>query len=284
MPFGLWLLYMNTERSQSESSGEPDCTLQLRGVAKRYRSRSGYTQTALQSLSIAVSNGEFLAIVGPSGCGKTTLLRMCAGLEHPSAGEVIYRGRVGPPKPGEYGMVFQHPALLAWRTVIDNILMAGTLLGLQREDARKRARELLELVGLDQARDKFPGELSGGMQQRVAIARALLPDPPLLLMDEPFGALDALTREQLNIALQDIHGRDRKSILFVTHNIDEAIFLSDRIAVLASRPGYLIGTVEVPLARPRSLASLATPAAQACAAQIRTWLQGDVPFHQEGSK
>lgn len=248
--------------------------LELEKVTKAYKSRGGATQIVLESVDLSIRDGEFLSVVGPSGCGKTTLLRICAGLEEQSEGRVSYRGSPGAPKPGQYGIVFQHPALLAWRTVMDNVLMAGRLLGLPRARAEESAGQLLDLVGLGVAREKYPKELSGGMQQRVAIARALLPDPALLLMDEPFGALDALTREQLNLALQELHCSEKKSILFVTHNIEEAVFLSDRVAVLKA-PGRLIDMIGVPLSRPRSLETLATADAQECAQRVRRSLFGE---------
>lgn len=227
-----------------------DVALTMDGVHKTYDSATG-AHRALLPTDAVVADGEFVSLVGPSGCGKTTLLKMCAGLVPPTGGEVTYRQTGAPVTPGVFGIVFQSPGLLPWRTVIGNVLLPADVLRLDKGRARIRGHELLELVGLQGTEKKYPGELSGGMQQRAAIARALLHDPDILFMDEPFGALDAMTRESLNMELQRVHTAQRKTIVFVTHNIQEAVFLSDRILVFSGSPGQVISDVEVPLGRPR---------------------------------
>jgi NitT/TauT family transport system ATP-binding protein len=203
--------------------------------------------TAIADISFELEAGAFLSVVGPSGCGKTTLLRILAGLMAPSAGEVALDGRpiVGPSD--GIGVVFQEPVLLPWRTVFDNVVLPLEIL--RRVDAAGRARvdELLALVGLAEFRDRHIWELSGGMQQRVAIARALVTDPLLLLMDEPFGALDAMTREQMNVELLRICERTGKTTVFITHNLVEAVFLADRVLVLTPRPATVRATIDIDL-------------------------------------
>ena len=206
---------------------------------------------ALEPATFSVREGEFVALVGPSGCGKTTLLRMCAGLLGTSGGTITYRDTGRPISPGTYGIVFQQPALLEWRTVEKNLLLPAQILGLDLDAARRRIAELLERVHLTEAADRLPAQLSGGMQQRAAIARALVHDPDVLFMDEPFGALDAFTREALNDDLAQLHLEMGKTVLFVTHDIDEAVYLSDRILVMASRPGRLVDIRDIGLPRPR---------------------------------
>ena len=205
---------------------------------------------ALRDVDLAVARGEMLAIVGPSGCGKSTLLRIVAGLRPASGGRVEVDGRpVERPIPS-VGMVFQAPVLLKWRTIEDNVLLPAELSRLDPRAYRERAAALLRLVGLAEFARKLPRELSGGMQQRAALCRALLLDPPLLLMDEPFGALDAMTRDEMNLELLRVWGegsRERKTVVFVTHSIPEAVYLSDRVVVLSARPGRVTEIVPVPL-------------------------------------
>ena len=222
-----------------------------------YRTPSGPVE-ALRDISLSIVHGEFLSLVGPSGCGKSTLLRIIAGLRPATSGAVSVNGAEVASPIAEVGMVFQAPVLLKWRTIIDNVLLPAELAGLPAGGYRQRAQELLRLVGLGDFADKRPSELSGGMQQRVSICRALLLDPPLLLMDEPFGALDALTRDEMNFELLRIWGESagrgrRKTIVFVTHSIQEAIILSDRIVVLSRRPGRIVATRDIDLPRPRSI-------------------------------
>jgi NitT/TauT family transport system ATP-binding protein len=214
------------------------------------------TLEAIRDISLTIEKGEFIAIVGPSGCGKSTMLRVIAGLRRVSRGAVLFNGSpvLGPLN--SVGMVFQAPVLLPWRRIIDNVLLGAELAGLRREDYRRRAEELLELTGLRDFARRFPRELSGGMQQRVSLCRALLLDPPVLLMDEPFGALDAMTRDEMNLELLRIWGqesRSRKTIIFVTHSILEAIFLADKVVIMTPRPGRIAHIFDVRLPRPRTV-------------------------------
>ncbi|MGH8872711.1 MAG: ABC transporter ATP-binding protein [Acidimicrobiia bacterium] len=223
------------------------------GVSKTYRSRQGDVP-ALIGIDLAVREGELVVILGPSGCGKSTLLKMTAGIVRPTEGKIIVGSNVVVPKDppaGHLGMVFQTPVLLEWRTVLDNILLPIEILGGDRRAGRDRAEELLVRVGLEGFQDRHPAELSGGMQQRVAICRALVFDPPILLMDEPFGALDALTRDEMAVELLRLWEATRKTILFVTHSIEESVFLADRVVVLSARPGRIKLDVTIDLERPR---------------------------------
>jgi NitT/TauT family transport system ATP-binding protein len=233
--------------------------IRLGRVGMTYTTASG-TVEALRDIDLAVGRGELVAIVGPSGCGKSTLLRVIAGLRPPSRGGVEVDGRaVTRPLPS-VGMVFQAPVLLKWRTIEANVLLPVELSGLDPDAYRRRAAELLRLVGLAEFAQKLPRELSGGMQQRASLCRALLLDPPLLLMDEPFGALDAMTRDEMNLELLRVWGessRERKTIVFVTHSIPEAVFLADRVVVMTPRPGRVARVFDVPLPRPRTVTSRA---------------------------
>lgn len=218
---------------------------------------------ALHEISLTVGQGEFVSLVGPSGCGKSTLLRVIAGLRPRSGGSVLVDGvPVTRPIPN-VGMVFQAAVLLKWRSILDNVLLPAELAGLPKAQYHQRALDLLRLVGLEDFAEKRPSELSGGMQQRASLCRALLLDPPLLLMDEPFGALDAMTRDEMNLELLRVWGEAsgggaRKTILFVTHSIPEAVFLSDRIVVMSPRPGRIAKIIDVALPRPRTVESRAT--------------------------
>ena len=224
----------------------------LASVGRNFRTRSGEDVRALDNITLAVEPREFVSIVGPSGCGKSTLLRIVAGLIAPSEGAVRMAGaRVEGPR-RDIGMVFQNPVLLPWRTNLKNVLVPAEVIGLEPGRSATRARELLDLVGLARFADKYPNELSGGMRQRVSIARALMHDPSTLLMDEPFGALDALTREFMGLELLRIWNASRKTVILVTHSIEEAIFLADRVIVMSSRPGTVSEIVDVKLKRPRT--------------------------------
>ena len=227
--------------------------IRLEGVDKTYRTRRGDLGPALENITLNIAENEFVTLVGPSGCGKSTLLKLVAGLTPVSGGAVRVRDAVVREPFADVGIVFQHPVLLPWRTVLDNVLFAAEMLGLDPDGQRKRALELLELSGLAGFESRLPRELSGGMQQRVAICRALLPDPGLLLMDEPFGALDAMTREELGFELLRIWEARRKTILFVTHSIPEAILLADRVVVMTPRPGRVARTITIDLPRPRTV-------------------------------
>lgn len=225
--------------------------IQLTDVSKEYRTAEG-AMPAVGNVSFSVAPQEFVSLLGPSGCGKTTVLKMVAGLVSSTGGDVQVQGqRVAGPR-ADVGMVFQTPALMRWRSSIENVLLPAEILGLEKRKLRERARELLELVGLRDFLNKLPNELSGGMQQRVSIARALVHDPSILLMDEPFSALDAMTRNQLNVELLRIWTERKKTSLLITHSIPEAVFLSDRVVVLTARPAEVLEIVEIALPRPRT--------------------------------
>ncbi len=211
---------------------------------------------ALEGVSLEVGAGEFLCIVGPSGCGKSTLLRVLGGLVTPTSGRVYLDGEVLTAPRRQIGLVFQKANLMPWRTVVRNVTLPLEIQKVEAAEARRRAGELLKLVGLEGFEDAYPHELSGGMEQRVAIARALIHDPAIMLLDEPFGALDALTREQMNLELLRVWEAKRKTVVMVTHSIQEAVFLADRILVMSSRPGRIEATVSVSLPRPRRLEML----------------------------
>src|SRR5438309_8541400 len=230
----------------------------VRNLSKTYATRSGAV-AALERATFGIGEGEFVAVVGPSGCGKSTLLKILAGILTASSGEALLRSTliVGPRR--DIGVVFQSPVLFPWRTVLDNVLLPIDVQRLGRERHHQAGVDLLTLVGLKGFERKYPWELSGGMQQRVAITRALVHDPAMLLMDEPFGALDAMTREHMNLELQRIWLERRKTVLFITHSIPEAVFLADRVLVMTTRPGRLLDDVRVKLARPRSLEVMNTP-------------------------
>lgn len=227
--------------------------IQLSGVKKVYRTR-GKEFLAVSEATFNVEEGELVSLVGPSGCGKTTLLKILAGLHGHDAGIVRIGSRTQPFNPAkDIGMVFQQPLLLKWRRIVDNVMLPTEILGLPQAAARKRAYELLDLVGLKGHEDKYPYELSGGMQQRASIARALIHDPKLILMDEPFGALDALTREKMNLELLQIWEKAKKTIIFVTHGITEAVFLGTRVVVLTAGPAKMADNFEVDIPMPRTL-------------------------------
>jgi len=228
-------------------------------ISKRYKNRGGEL-AALDRISFGVFGHEFLSIIGPSGCGKTSLLMIIGGLVSPSTGTVRIGGRTVHGPYTDLGVVFQQDVLLDWRNVMQNVMIQGEIRGLKRAAFEARARELLRMVGLAGFTRMYPYELSGGMRQRVAICRALLHDPPILLMDEPFGALDALSRDQLNIDLLRLWQDMRMTVLFVTHSITEAIFLSDRVMVMSPRPGRIEAEIPIDLPRPRRLALRQTAA------------------------
>jgi NitT/TauT family transport system ATP-binding protein len=240
----------------------------VRGLAKHYHGRAGVV-VALEAIDFAIAEGEFVAVVGPSGCGKSTLLKVLAGLLSTSAGEALLHDSpiTGPRR--DIGVVFQSPVLFPWRTVVDNVLLPADVQRLGRAARRGLALDLLDLVGLKDFAARYPWELSGGMQQRVAIVRALIHDPAILLMDEPFGALDAMTREQMNVELQRLWLERRKTVLFITHSIAEAVFLADRVLVMTPRPGRIMDEVTIDLPRPRALDIVNTSGFGAYARRIR---------------
>jgi len=234
-------------------------TILCRNVSKVYQTLEGEQVHALADIDLAVHEGEFLSLVGPSGCGKSTLLRLLAGTLPKTAGEIFLRGSpvTGPRR--DIGIVFQTATLLPWRNVLQNTLLPVDVQGLDRKIYTERARKLLQMVGLTGFERKYPSELSGGMQQRVSITRALVHDPAVLLMDEPFGALDALTREQMNLDLQRIWAAAGKTVLLITHSISEAVFLADRVVVMSQRPGRILSELDITFPRPRSLDVMGTP-------------------------
>ena len=239
-------------------SAAPPPLISVAGLRKDYAVAGGRL-TAIEDVSFDLAEGEFLAVVGPSGCGKTTLLRILAGLHPHSGGRVSLQGRpIAGPSEG-IGVVFQEPVLMPWRSVVENVILPLEIAGRDDAGGRRRADELLALVGLAEFRDRRIWELSGGMQQRVAIARALIADPVLLLMDEPFGALDAMTREQMNVELKRICAATRKTTVFITHNLLEAVFLADRVLVMTPRPARVRALVAIDL-EARTLATVHTPA------------------------
>ena len=230
----------------------------IRGVGKTYRSRRGDV-AALSGIDLGIREGEFVSVLGPSGCGKSTLLRCLAGLDHVTAGAITVGGRPHDGPPDGLGVVFQRDVLLDWRTVLDNVLLPIEVRRLDPSGWDDKARKLLALLGLTGFEDRHPWELSGGMRQRVSICRALLMNPSLLLMDEPFGALDAMTRDELNLELQRVWMGDAKTVFFVTHSIPEAVFLGDRVVVMSPSPGRIVEIVDVNLPRPRDLDIRETP-------------------------
>ena len=221
---------------------------------------SGPVVTALKDIKLEIGAGKFIAVVGPSGCGKSTLLRILAGLLPPSSGSVWFGDRKLDRPRHDIGVVFQSPVLFPWRTVLDNVFIPIYVQKLDRKKYLARARELINLVGLSEFEQRYPAELSGGMQQRVGIVRALVHDPAMLLMDEPFGALDAMTREHMNVELQRLWIAQQKTILFITHSISEAVFLADRVVVMTPRPGRIAEVLDIDLPRERTLAMMTTPA------------------------
>ncbi|MGW7082769.1 ABC transporter ATP-binding protein [Streptomyces sp. NPDC054871] len=253
--------------------------VRLDDVAVRFRTKKKDV-TALRDVSLNVGAGEFVAIVGPSGCGKSTLLKLVAGLLAPSSGGVLLNGEQvrGPRR--DIGYVFQRAALLDWRTARRNILLQAEMRGIPGAEARARADELIRMTGLGGFEDAYPHELSGGMQQRVALCRALLHEPPVLLMDEPFGALDALTREQMNVELNRIWRETGTTVLLVTHSIPEAVYLADRVVVMSPRPGTVEEIIDVGLPAERSYATtLATAEFREGTGRIRELL-GAVSVHE----
>jgi NitT/TauT family transport system ATP-binding protein len=232
---------------------------------------------ALRDINFSITEGSFVTVVGPSGCGKSTLLRIVAGLLDYTDGSVSLDGQPIQGTRRDVGFVFQNSILLPWRTILDNVMLPAEVLGLDMKAARQRAMELLHMVRLDGFEDKLPRQLSGGMQQRASIARALLHDPKILLMDEPFGALDAMTREQMNLELQRIWSASGKTVILITHSIPEAIFLGDVVFVMTPRPGSLERVIRVDLPRPRNLDVTGSPVFTAAAHEIRGI------FHHEAS-
>ena len=247
--------------------------IEIESLNKTFVGQDGEEVVALEGLDLGIRRGEFVTIVGPSGCGKSTLLSLVAGLLEATEGRIRIGDTAVTEPYTDLGFVFQSDLLLDWRTVTGNVLLPCVMRGLDERAHVDRARALLASVGLEGFEGKRPFELSGGMRQRVALCRALLLDPPMLLMDEPFGALDALTREQMQVDLQTIWHRTRKTVLFVTHSISEAVFLSDRVIVMTPRPGAIRAILDVDLERPRDLNVHDTPRFTGIVHEIRVMFQ-----------
>jgi NitT/TauT family transport system ATP-binding protein len=241
-----------------EQTGQPHppAVVAMTGVSKTFETASGDTVHALSNINLEVRPGEFVSVLGASGCGKTTLLRIIAGLEPDYEGELTLRRRTSGGAKRDIGIVFQDANLLPWRTILQNVLLPAQVLRLDKRASIERAHDLIELVGLKGFENKYPFELSGGMRQRVAIARALIHDPTILLMDEPFGALDALTREVMNSEVLKIWDATKKTVFMITHSIGEAVFMSDRVIVMSPRPGRVVAEVDIALGRPRNIEML----------------------------
>jgi NitT/TauT family transport system ATP-binding protein len=228
-------------------------SIRVERLCKIYRSRDGTEVDALRQVSLTVGRGEFVSIVGQSGCGKSTLLKILAGLLAKSSGSIFIEGLDVDGPRRDIGIMFQKPLLLEWRRVLDNVLLPVEIYRLDRKEYEEKARRLLGTAGLDDFLSKYPFELSGGMQQRVALCRALVAEPSLLLMDEPFGALDTLTRQKMGFELLRLWGEWKSTVLFVTHDVDEAVMLSDKVLVMSPRPGTILDVFTVDLPRPRQI-------------------------------
>jgi NitT/TauT family transport system ATP-binding protein len=262
-----------TDATMAVARTGPSAAIEVSDLGKTYQTRRGAVE-AVRRATFSVDRGEFVSLVGPSGCGKSTILHIVAGLLDFEGGDVKMAG--SPAKAGrrDVGIMLQRPVLFPWRTVTDNVLLPTRVFkidrrGEQREQVRKRARELLKLVGLEGFEEKYPWELSGGMQQRASLARLLVFEPEILLMDEPFAALDEFTRERLNSELAHLHEALGRTVLYVTHNIQEAVFLSDRVVVMKPRPGEVLEIVDIPLERPRRIEMVAEAETAALVARIR---------------
>lgn len=249
-------------------SGISQLLISVRSVTKIYEATKGQRVLALEAVSFDVNQGEFVTLVGPSGCGKSTLLRLVAGLHTATSGELYVDGKKVE-RPVNVGMVFQTPVLMPWMSVLANILLPVEIRKLNMEDGRKEARELVQLLGLAGFERAYPFELSGGMQSRVAIGRALIHKPKLLLMDEPFGSLDAFTRESMGMELLRVWEKYKKTVIFVTHDIAEAVFLADKVVVLTPRPGRVSSVMQIDLERPRTVATKSSSAFAKYTYQIR---------------
>jgi NitT/TauT family transport system ATP-binding protein len=242
--------------------------IHIENLSKTYASRNGGV-TALENVSLTIKPNEFVTLVGPSGCGKSTLLKVIGALIKPSRGTLLHDGAPLLRPTRDVGIVFQEAVLLQWRTVLDNVLLPAEILGLDKRKSRQRALDLINLVGLGGFEQRYPRELSGGMQQRVSICRALIHNPSVLLMDEPFAALDAMTREELGFELMRIWDVDKKTVIFVTHNIIEAILLADRVVAMTPRPGRIARVVDIELPRPRTIAMEFTEPFKSYSDQVR---------------
>ena len=253
--------------NHQRARGRPDY-IRIEGLSKHFGD-GGEGVLALKDIDCAIEEGSFVTIVGPSGCGKSTLLRILAGLLDYGTGRVVLDGQPIQGTRRDVGVVFQSSILLPWRTILENVMLPAEVLGIPAKQARERAMQLLHMVRLDGFEHKLPRQLSGGMQQRASIARALLHDPKILLMDEPFGALDAMTRERMNLELQRIWMESGKTVVLITHSIPDAVFLGDRVFVMSPRPGTLERVISIDIARPRTMAAMSEPMFARAAAEIR---------------
>jgi NitT/TauT family transport system ATP-binding protein len=247
------------DRASTQAAAVRAPLISVKGVSKSYDTRRGERVLAIGEVNLELAEEEFVSLIGPSGCGKSTLLHVAAGLLKPTTGEVFVRGENRPIRAQEFGMVFQDAVLFPWLNIRQNVEMPAEVLGIHKNVYKPRAAQLLELVGLAGFGDMYPRELSGGMQQRASIARALIHDPELLLMDEPFGAVDAITRENLNIELQRIRTVARKTVLFVTHSISEAVFLSNRVVIMSARPSQVRAVIDIDLPSERGPELIESP-------------------------
>lgn len=264
------------EEIRKETAREKDVEIMLDNVGMVYKTTDGKDVTALTGVSFDIHKGEFISLLGPSGCGKTTLLRIIADLITPTSGNVLIGGET--PRQARlkkrYAMVFQRAVLYDWRTVRKNVMLPLEIMKVPKKERIERADKMLKLVGLSDFADHYPRQLSGGMQQRVGIARALAIRPEILLMDEPFSALDEFTREKLHDDLLRIWRKTNKTVIFVTHNIQESVFLSDRVCVLSPHPGRLSAVVDIDLPRPRTMDIKDTPEFTALVAKVRNSFEG----------
>jgi NitT/TauT family transport system ATP-binding protein len=258
------------QSSTQQANAEPNCLVRISDLQKIYKTRDGNEIHALQDVNLAIAEREFVSIVGPSGCGKTTLLKILSGILARSSGEVVVAGHPQDKPSRDVGVVFQAPVLLPWKTVLQNVMVPIAVQHRPTVEFEVRARQLIAMVGLRGFEEKYPSELSGGMQQRVGICRALVHDPSFLLLDEPFGALDAMTRETMNEELQRIWQDSQKTVLLVTHSIPEAVYLADRVVVMTPRPGRIVDVIKIELPRPRQLGMQNTPEFGRYVAAIRS--------------
>ena len=255
-------------RVVSEQPVNTTSGINLSGVSKTYGTGDGRVQS-LRPLDFHINEGEFFVVVGPSGCGKSTLLKLISGLLPPTSGEILVDGHKVTEPHGDVGIVFQSALLLPWRNILNNVLLPIDMKKLPREQFIERAKSLLKMVGLEGFEKKLPWQLSGGMQQRASICRALVHDPKIMMMDEPFGALDAMTREKMNVELSRIQRQTGKTILLITHSIPEAVFLADKVLVMTERPGGIEAIYDVPLGRDRNLDTMANPVFTELVARVR---------------
>jgi len=262
------------------ATDEAPAFIRIQNVSKRFATRGGEV-IAVQDVNLDIARGEFVSVIGPSGCGKSTLMMMLAGLAPTTAGSILLDGKAVTAPPDSLGIVFQQDALLEWRTALQNILLQAEVRKHDLKAAREEAMRLLKMVGLERFADSLPHELSGGMRQRMSICRALLHRPSLLVMDEPFGALDALTRDQLQIDLLRLRADRNMTIFFITHSIAEAVFLSDRIVVMSPRPGRVEAVIPIDLPRPRRLAMRETAAFQAYMHQVTGLFESLGVLHED---